>query len=134
LRYSSNTENLFYYNGKELIDEHGLNWYNYGFRHLDPQLGRWHSADPMREYFTPYSYCGSDPVNNVDPDGRKGEGWVQFGCFVGCTAIVMIGGVPAAAAIAGVGLVVIAVTDITLITIHCYNITRNCRYLLEGTC
>jgi len=59
------------YNGKDLVDDFGLNWYHYGARWYDPQLGRWTTMDPADEFHSPYSYVGNDPVNLVDPDGRQ---------------------------------------------------------------
>lgn len=64
-------ENKFKYNGKELEDEHGLNWYHYGVRYYDPQLGRWHTMDPADEFQSHYCYVGDDPVNLIDPDGTQ---------------------------------------------------------------
>jgi len=33
--------NPYQFNGKEMLDEDaGLNWYDYGFRNFDPQIGR----------------------------------------------------------------------------------------------
>ena len=61
------------YNGKELDVTHGLNTYDYGARQLDPILGRWDRMDPLceKDYQTsPYVYCGNNPVNRVDKDGR----------------------------------------------------------------
>ena len=61
------------YNGKELDVTHGLNTYDYGARQLDPILGRWDRVNPLAEknYPTsPYVYCGNNPVNRVDKDGR----------------------------------------------------------------
>ncbi|NOZ34395.1 MAG: hypothetical protein GXO80_03745 [Chlorobi bacterium] len=42
---------------------------DYGFRQMDPQLGRWHVIDAMAEkYFSssPYAYVENDPVNRTD--------------------------------------------------------------------
>lgn len=64
-------ENKFKYNGKELEDEHGLNWYHYGVRYYDPQLGRWHTMDPADEFHSPYLYVGNNPVKYIDPDGAQ---------------------------------------------------------------
>ena len=36
-------ENPYLYNGKEFEDDCDLNWYHYGARYYDPQLGRWHT-------------------------------------------------------------------------------------------
>ncbi len=65
------TENKYTYNGKELVDDFGLNWYHYGARYYDPTLGRWHSIDPADEIHSPYVYCANNLVMLVDPDGRK---------------------------------------------------------------
>ncbi len=70
LSYSISTPNKYTYNGKELVDEFGLNWYHYGARYYDPQIGRWHSIDPADELHSPYTYCANNPVMLVDPDGR----------------------------------------------------------------
>ena len=62
------------YTDKEYDPMHGLNQYDFGARNYDPAIGRFTSVDPLAEkyyYLTPYSYCGGDPVNKVDPDGRN---------------------------------------------------------------
>jgi RHS repeat-associated protein len=43
--------------------------YDYGFRQLDPTIGRWYVIDAMSEKFmheSPYNYAGNNPVNNID--------------------------------------------------------------------
>ena len=65
------------YNGKELDLMHGLKWYDYGARMYDPILLTWNAIDPMCEDYypiSPYAYCGNNPVNRIDPDGRD---WYQ---------------------------------------------------------
>jgi len=60
------------YNGKELQPDYNLQWYDYGARFYDPQLGRWHSVDPMAEKhygLTPYNYVLNNPLLYVDPKG-----------------------------------------------------------------
>ena len=60
------------YNGKELDRKGGLDWYDYGARHYDAALGRWHAVDPMAEKhysISPYNYCGNEPIGRIDPDG-----------------------------------------------------------------
>ena len=62
------------YNGKELELMHGLKWYDYGARWYDPLLVNWNRPDPShKDYYpwSPYVYCGDNPINAVDPDGRK---------------------------------------------------------------
>ena len=52
---------------------YGLNTYDYGARQHDPILARWDRIDPLCEKYygvSPYAYCGNNPVNRVDPDGR----------------------------------------------------------------
>ena len=53
---------------------HGLKWYDYGARWYDPLLVNWNRPDPShKDYYpwSPYVYCGDNPINAVDPDGRK---------------------------------------------------------------
>lgn len=74
----ANTGNVqpYKYNGKELDTQKGLNWYDYGARHYDPAVGRFITSDPLSEkdYFTSsYVYCGSNPINRIDKDGRIWE-------------------------------------------------------------
>lgn len=75
--YSSGAENKCRYNGKELQDDaingKRLDWYDYGARFYDPSLGRWHTPDPSAESyypFSPYAYCGNNPIRLSDLDGR----------------------------------------------------------------
>lgn len=71
---ASNSCQPYKFNGKELDRKNGLDWYDYGARHYDASLGRWHTIDPMAEKYygnTPYGYCYENPINNIDPDGRQ---------------------------------------------------------------
>jgi RHS repeat-associated protein len=65
----------YQYNGKELNDDFGLNWNDYGARWYDGSLGRWMSVDKMAEDSkqndkSPFQYGWNNPVKNLDPDGN----------------------------------------------------------------
>jgi RHS repeat-associated protein len=78
LKGTAYPENRIKYNGKELQnnefrDGSGLEWYDYGARLYDQQLGRWHKTDDKAELYyatSPYVYALNQPVNAVDPDGN----------------------------------------------------------------
>ncbi len=64
-----NAVNKYLYNGKEMQNEHELNWYAYGFRMYDPVLGRFPSIDPKAEEFawvSTYNYAENEPIANID--------------------------------------------------------------------
>ncbi|MCF2875875.1 RHS repeat-associated core domain-containing protein, partial [Tenacibaculum sp. Cn5-1] len=77
--YSGNVSSLgnsvaqkFGYNGKELNEELGIQWHDFGARNYDATLGRWMNLDAKAElYFnsTPYSYVRNSPVMRIDPNG-----------------------------------------------------------------
>ena len=73
--YEDSTPSQYKYNGKELDRMHGLDTYDYGARQYDPILVRWDRMDPLCEKYynvSPYAYCVNNPVNTIDPDGKKG--------------------------------------------------------------
>lgn len=58
------------YNSKEFDRMHGLDWYDYGTRHMDGM--RFTTMDPMAEKYynmSPYAYCGNNPINAIDING-----------------------------------------------------------------
>jgi RHS repeat-associated protein len=62
----------YLYNGKELNEEFGLNFYDYGARWLDPGVGSWWQVDPATagNYSqSPYQYVLNNPVKYIDPFG-----------------------------------------------------------------
>ena len=59
------------YNNKELQTE--LDWYDYGARFYDAELGRWTTIDPLAEkkpFNTSYHFLSNNPINRIDPDGK----------------------------------------------------------------
>ncbi|NCA79108.1 MAG: hypothetical protein EOM76_02810 [Sphingobacteriia bacterium] len=62
------------YNGKEFIEMHGYDTYDYGWRGLYSAIGRFTTIDPLAEKYydvSPYAYCANNPIMLVDPDGRE---------------------------------------------------------------
>ncbi len=68
-------QNKYLYNGKELQDDNigvKLDWYDYGTRFYDPELGRWHTVDPLADEapgWSPYRYGFNNPTKYIDPSG-----------------------------------------------------------------
>ena len=71
--HAQSSANRFKYNGKELQTVGGLGYLDYGARMYDQSLGRWFTTDPLSEKYyglSPYVYCGNNPLNMIDLDGR----------------------------------------------------------------
>ena len=73
---SNYQKNKYLYNSKELQDDvlngSSLNWYDYGARFYDPQVGRWTTIDPLSEInkrWSPYRFAYDNPLRYFDPDG-----------------------------------------------------------------
>jgi len=61
------------YNGKEFVEMHGYDTYDYGARGYSPAMGRFSSVDPLAEKdysVSPYMYCAGNPIIFIDKDGK----------------------------------------------------------------
>ena len=66
------TDTKYQYNGKELNDDFGLGWMNYGSRNYDATIAKFTSYDAMSEvnkHLSPYNYCDGNPVAYIDVNG-----------------------------------------------------------------
>ncbi|WP_159245938.1 RHS repeat-associated core domain-containing protein [Tenacibaculum maritimum] len=71
----NSTAQKFGYNGKELNEELGIQWHDFGARNYDASLGRWFvndklADDVMQVDKSPYSYSWNSPLALNDPDGN----------------------------------------------------------------
>ncbi len=63
----------YQYNGKELQDDYGLDWYDYGARFYDVGLGRFFTIDPLAKKYvfqSLYVYAANDPIRFIDENGK----------------------------------------------------------------
>ncbi|WP_372472497.1 SpvB/TcaC N-terminal domain-containing protein [Capnocytophaga sp. ARDL2] len=82
---TTNFNNGYKFNGKELDEATGMSYY--GARYYDSRLSVFVSVDPLAEEFvgwTPYHYVHQNPINLIDPTGMsaengdgKGNGWLS---------------------------------------------------------
>ena len=78
--------NRFKYNGKELDIDFDINWYDYGARNYDPQIGRFNQIDPAADVYlssTPYHYVLNNPIMHIDPTGMLTELFNENGDKIG---------------------------------------------------
>ena len=71
---TSTTSQPYKFGGKELITSNGLNEYDFGARQYYSAVPAFTRIDPLCEdtrHLSPYLYCGNNPVNAIDPDGRR---------------------------------------------------------------
>jgi RHS repeat-associated protein len=65
--------NYFNFNGKELEEDLGLGWIDYGARRYMRDLGRWASMDPKASLMpdqSPFVFSFNSPLMFIDPDGE----------------------------------------------------------------
>lgn len=63
----------YLYNGKEFYSLKGMNLYDFHARIYAPDIVRFWQPDSKAGYYhwlSPYSLCGGDPINYIDPDGK----------------------------------------------------------------
>ena len=66
-------EQPYKYGGKEFIELHGYDSYDFDARMYYPALCRFMTMDPLCEKYysiSPYAYCNNNPVKYIDSDGR----------------------------------------------------------------
>lgn len=71
-QYGGIKANKYLYNGKELIEDNGLQNYDYGQRMYDPAIGRFNRIDRFSEKYSslsPYQYGANNPISNIDING-----------------------------------------------------------------
>ncbi len=80
---AASRDNRYLYNGKELNDDFGLGWNDYGARWYDAAVGRWNGVDPKIEKYetiSGFAYCFNNTIRYFDPDGADpGDVLVAFG-------------------------------------------------------
>jgi RHS repeat-associated protein len=114
----------YQFNGKEKETVFDLNWYDYGARWYDPQIGRWFNTDPAEQVASPYDFCGGDPIANVDPDGRSFYRWMVKNEQAIVTAAVVAGGIVLTVATGGAG-APIAYALIASVSMGAYTVAYN---------
>jgi RHS repeat-associated protein len=69
-------ENKKKFTGQELDDDLELNWYQFVFRSMDPQIGRFLQVDPLSDkypYNSTYAYAENRVINSIDVEGLEAK-------------------------------------------------------------
>ena len=64
----------FTFTNKQLDEDGGLDWYYFGARFYDAEVGRFLGVDPLAGKYpglNPYHYTMNNPLIYVDPDGKE---------------------------------------------------------------
>ena len=94
-RAAGKLQNKYLYNWKEkqaneFSDGSGLEYYDYGARMYDNQIGRWNQIDSMsdsrHEGISPYAYVYNNPVLYSDHEGKFGFAGALIGGLIGAAA------------------------------------------------
>lgn len=80
------SRSAFQFGGHRGDDGSGLLYF--GARYYDPALGLFVTHDPAREFPSPYSYVGGNPLNQTDPNGTCG---LLCGLIVGIIVGALVG-------------------------------------------
>ena len=73
------------YQGQFSEKDSETGWNHFELRDYNPTIGRWNSMDVAKQFWSPYSGMGNNPVNAIDPDGaytRAGAAWRWTAAFL----------------------------------------------------
>ncbi len=86
-------KNKYLYNGKELQDDFGLDWYDYGARFYDAEIARFHAIDPLSEDYpfqSPFVYAANNSVRFIDKNGENPAILIVCGIVITAADVLLI--------------------------------------------